>query len=153
MLDTLLKGNAIVGPYSDFVSGAQNTPLTSQMEFVRVKFLIGFCFAMHRFTYDRIGTFDEQFEFEQDDLDYSLRARKKGFGLAIAPAFIHHVGHQSMDASSPDKRYLSLYRMLTKYKDLNVAQYLGASWPADWLDEVARRYPEVKDYVSFNTAK
>lgn len=64
----------------------------------RVARLSGMCMAIHRPVIERIGAFDPQFHpgyFEDDD--YSLRARRAGFGLWLAEdSFVYHFGSQTI---------------------------------------------------------
>jgi GT2 family glycosyltransferase/SAM-dependent methyltransferase len=101
----------LVGPRSNFVSGAQQVqvPYRNLVEMESFAWrlgraergrydatdrLVGFCLLAKRQVLDRIGLLDERFDlgcFEDDDL--CLRARKAGFELRICrDAFVHHYG-------------------------------------------------------------
>lgn len=110
-----------VGPLSNFVCGAQNYALyTHSAEAVeptdwervaakiagaRVhagidsKLLIGFFLMVPRTAWEKVGDMDPDFVLGCDDLDYSLRLRKAGYKLTIAPdVFVYHEGHASFRA-------------------------------------------------------
>ncbi|MCP6682275.1 glycosyltransferase [Bacillus nakamurai] len=108
----------MVGPVSNYVSGAQMLPDTYQTleemepfaeaycvrekhKTKRVLRLVGFCLLVKRDVIEEIGPFDERFgygSFEDDDL--CLRALQKGYGLEIAlDAFVHHHGHATFTAN------------------------------------------------------
>jgi GT2 family glycosyltransferase len=151
-LEKLLPKEDIVGPFSNFCSGIQGA-YSSQMISVEVKFLIGFCFALSRSTYEKIGPFDEQFVYEQDDLDYSIRAREHNVKLIVKDCFIKHVGHGSADMSAlNEKRFLSLYRILKKYPNMDFREFLGSGWHKSWLDKVKSLYPDAANLYSFRRA-
>lgn len=102
----------MVGPVSNYVSGQQQitvdyTDIEAVEKFSseycknnrgkskRVMRLVGFCLLVKRGVLDKIGGFDERFEygsFEDDDL--CLRAILAGYQLKIAfDSFVHHHGH------------------------------------------------------------
>lgn len=110
----------IVGPKSNFVSGAQlvtEGAYSNADEFIafakdfRKSFrglylpryrVVGFCFLFKRELIDRIGYFDERFtpgNFEDDD--YCLRALAAGYrNMICGDVFIHHHGTKSHDPST-----------------------------------------------------
>jgi GT2 family glycosyltransferase len=153
------QGYGMVGPMSSFVSGIQNIKLykqiPSQINMFDVSFVIGFCFMISRESYKETGPFDDQFTFENDDIDYSLRMKSAGFSIGIMPhCFIEHVGHQSAvtNPKSSDLRLESIYKIIKKYPNTNFSALMGSGWHRDWLNEVSRRYPDVKDIKSFKLA-
>jgi GT2 family glycosyltransferase len=150
-LDT---GYAIAGPMTNFAAGVQGAKIKfpSQVNLFDVKFLIGFCMMMTRKTYDTIGKFDEQFEFENDDIDYSMRAVTAGLPLCVTPhCFVQHVGHQSAitDPNYYSKRCLSLYRFFKKYPEVNFTGHIG--WEPKLLQSIAKQY-DTKGLKSFEYA-
>ena len=68
--------------------------------------LSGLCLAMTRYTWHRIGDFDERFGLgNYEDDDYCLRARLLGYRLVIVrDAFLHHRGNRTFDALGLDYR-------------------------------------------------
>ncbi|MCB7155771.1 glycosyltransferase [Bacillus stercoris] len=109
----------MVGPVSNYVSGAQQIPVdyTSieeiehfsqgycrqhQGESKAALRLVGFCLLAKKEVLDKIGGFDERFEggsFEDDDL--CLRALQAGYQLKIAlDSFVHHHGHATFSGNS-----------------------------------------------------
>ncbi|WP_430742472.1 glycosyltransferase [Bacillus atrophaeus] len=108
----------MVGPVSNYVSGAQMIPNAYQTleemepfakahcekekhKTKRVLRLVGFCLLIKRAVIDEIGGFDERFaygSFEDDDL--CLRAIQAGYRLEIAlDSFVHHHGHATFTAN------------------------------------------------------
>jgi GT2 family glycosyltransferase len=111
----------LVGPCSNFVSGAQQVmpgydDLTHldgwAWEFGKqfdrhvepLDRLIGFCLLVRREVLDQIGAFDERFglgNYEDDDL--CRRAIAAGWQCVIArDAYVHHFGHASFAAAGVD---------------------------------------------------
>ncbi|WP_454871098.1 glycosyltransferase [Priestia megaterium] len=102
----------MVGPVSNYVSGPQQITVdytdTQAIEEFSSEYcknelgkskgalrLVGFCLLIKREVLDKIGGFDERFEygsFEDDDL--CLRGLQAGYQLKIAlDSFVHHHGH------------------------------------------------------------
>jgi GT2 family glycosyltransferase len=154
MRQTIGQGYGIATPISNFASGIQgmnNWPV--QVCTMDVRFFIGFCFMLTPYNYHLIGNFDEQFEFENDDIDYSMRATKSGIRMGVVPHFISHVGSQSIITDKNlNKRWKSFYRLFAKYPT-SMFSNIGIQWHAKWFYEVEKRYPEVKELDSFQHAK
>lgn len=146
-------GYGIACPVSNNVSGIQGFDMPKQIRRIEAKMFIGFCFMLSKKTYEAIGPFDEQFVYEQDDLDYSIRANQKDVRIGIVnDCFIHHFSGASAatDATAKnEKRWLSLVRMFYKYPELDFNFVLGASWPKDWLLKVAEIHPKIKLIPSY----
>ena len=70
--------------------------------------LSGFCLLMKRVVYETIGGLDERFGigfFDDDDL--AERARRAGFGLAVAQdLFVHHFGSRTFQGNGIDAEKL-----------------------------------------------
>ncbi len=112
------------GPRSNFVSGPQlvenvdyrTTQVSGIRPFVRhweaahqnqtseATFLVGFCLAVRRATFEAIGGFHEGFGiggYEDDDL--CARIREAGLRLLITHgAYVHHHGHRTFEANGLD---------------------------------------------------
>jgi GT2 family glycosyltransferase len=152
------QGYGIIGPVSNFASGIQAVPIPwpEQVNMIDVSFIIGFCFMIKKETFEKIGPFDEDFIFENDDIDYSIRIRQAGYPIGVMPHVrIHHVGHQSMTSESKEsleKRWTSFYKLFKKYPDMNFIKYMGCNWHVSWFHEVLKRYPDIKSFRSFNEA-
>ena len=147
------RGYGLVGPCSNYVSGVQSLSMPEQVNVLDVSFFIGFCFMMHRDTFNEVGRFDEQFLFEQDDIDYSIRCSQAGIQMGVMPhCMVQHVGHQSAITTDVLKteRFDSLYKLFMKYPEMDFRGYLGASWPIEWLNVVRSRHPDVMSVRSFN---
>ena len=150
------QGYGMVGPMSKFVSGVQNQMMykvmPSQINLLDVSFIIGFCFMIPRDVFEKVGKFDEQFSFENDDIDYSLRVRQAGLPIAVMPhCYIEHVGHQSAmtNPDSHNMRIECIYKILKKYPDTNFAAYMGSGWPLEWLKELSQRFPDIQNVRSY----
>jgi GT2 family glycosyltransferase/thioredoxin-like negative regulator of GroEL len=125
LVDTVerLPGVGLVGPVSNYVSGAQlvdagygtldelerfaaDWGASHDRRFQPTGRLVGFCLLMTREVVDAVGGLDERFgsgNFEDDDL--CLRARSAGFGCVIArDVFIHHTGSQTFLGAGIDYR-------------------------------------------------
>lgn len=116
----------MVGPVSNYVSGAQQIPVTytdldglpsfaeqyckEQRGKSKLTLrLVGFCLLVKREVFEKIGGFDERFvlgNFEDDDL--CLRALQAGYQLRIAcDSFVHHHGHATFN----DNNELNLHHL------------------------------------------
>jgi GT2 family glycosyltransferase/tetratricopeptide (TPR) repeat protein len=115
-----------VGPRSDNVSGHQATAAVRYSpdqpdaflqsvrawrnqhrgETTEVHRLVGFCLAVRRDAFVRIGGFDERYAiggFEDDDL--CVRLEQLGLRLLVSHgSFVHHHGHATFDANDVDWR-------------------------------------------------
>ncbi len=113
-----------VGPRSDNVSGHQATAAVRYSpdqpvaftrsarawrnqhrgETTEVRRLVGFCLAVRRDAFVRVGGFDERYGiggFEDDDL--CVRLTQLGLRLLVAHgSFVHHHGHATFDANGVD---------------------------------------------------
>lgn len=88
-------GLGAVGPVSDAVMGPQQVGMNqSYPELHMARFLIGFCMLVKEDVWRKVGKLEEGYNTSsQDDLDYSIRIRKAGYGLAVARrCFVHHAG-------------------------------------------------------------
>jgi glycosyltransferase involved in cell wall biosynthesis len=112
----------IVGPMSNYVRPAQlvervpYADLNAMHQFARnwrtehrgqwfyVERLSGFCMLMKRRVYEAVGNFDLSFgPGLYDDDDYSLRALRAGFRLAVArDLFVHHSGSRGFKSAGID---------------------------------------------------
>jgi GT2 family glycosyltransferase len=92
----------------------------------RIDFVAGTCMLITRACRDRIGGFDEGFEFSFEDFDYCLRALEAGFelGLAVDARGVHldrATGGSLHEATARSERFLQ------------------AKWPKARMLEVTRR--------------
>lgn len=111
----------LAGPVSNNVSGPQKVPVPYNTlgevegfswdwgmahagERARLDRLVGFCLAIKREVYERVGPLDEQFglgTFEDDD--YCLRARQAGYTNMVArDCFMHHFGSMTFKGEGLD---------------------------------------------------
>lgn len=152
----------MVGPVSNYVSGAQQIPvdytnLDGIQSFAdsyckeqqgRSKYvlrLVGFCLLVKKEVLKKIGGFDERFlygSFEDDDL--CLRTLQEGYQLKIAcDSFVHHHGHATF----------------TGNKDLNIQHLFNINrhkfidkWKID-LSYYVHPRPEIVNLVPLEAKK
>ncbi len=68
--------------------------------------LSGAAMMISRRGLERVGLLDESYFFSFEDLDWCVRARRSGFGLAVVPrARARHFGSRSIGRRSPDRLY------------------------------------------------
>ncbi len=80
-------------------------------EFKEAEKICGFCLLIPRPVMASTGPFDERFFFGNEDIDYSLRLRLRGYKLILAESlFVSHIG----GASSTRAKYLQLVRASEK---------------------------------------
>lgn len=74
---------------------------------VERQYLVGCALLLSRRLLETIGGFDERFFMYYEDMDLSLRARKAGFKLLLAPKAMlwHKVAATSGGSDSPNERY------------------------------------------------
>ncbi|ODU10514.1 MAG: hypothetical protein ABS84_03920 [Rubrivivax sp. SCN 71-131] len=91
----------------DIADMARWVAQSSSQSYPRLKFLNGFCLLIKRSLIESIGLFDEEVfgkGFGEEN-DYSLRAGKAGFSLAVADdVYVHHA--QSKSYSNERRRLL-----------------------------------------------
>jgi spore maturation protein CgeB len=159
----------IVGPRSNYVSGAQYLPgadykdlpgLERFAEAIAHKHrgaltpthrLIGFCMFFRREVVERIGTCDARFgKYGFEDDDFTWRAILAGFEAAIAhDVFIHHVGSQGSKAGNLDYNRLvaeawSAFRAKWRLPStLSFRQYVELSHEYG----LVRRFDRERDYI------
>lgn len=83
---------AAVGPSSNFVMGPQNIWRSIAHKAIEVTYLIGFCMIVKRSCLDEVGGVALGLP-GGDDLDLSIRLRKKGYKLIVRrDVFVYHHG-------------------------------------------------------------
>jgi 2-polyprenyl-3-methyl-5-hydroxy-6-metoxy-1,4-benzoquinol methylase len=107
--------------------------------------IVGFCLLVKRGVFDKIGGFDERFEygsFEDDDL--CLRALQAGYQLQISlDSFVHHHGHATFTGNQ-DINIHHLYS-LNRQKFMN-------KWKIDFT-YFAHSRPEIVELVPLESKK
>ncbi len=67
--------------------------------------LSGFCLALRRAAFDKVGPLDERFVWGEEDEDYSLRLRRAGYRLLLArDVFVLHEGGATRNAWGRGRR-------------------------------------------------
>lgn len=152
----------MVGPVSNYVSGPQRIAVDYNTidriddfsnsycqknvgKSKRVMRLVGFCLLVKKEVLDKIGGFDERFEygsFEDDDL--CLRTLIEGYQLRIAyDSFVHHHGHATFTANQ-DINIQHLYH-------INRQRFID-KWKVDLTYYVHPR-PEIVNLVPLEAKK
>ncbi|HEX7057453.1 MAG TPA: glycosyltransferase family 2 protein [Bacilli bacterium] len=162
LLHCLLSDERIglVGPVTNYISGSQQIDVAYHTNAEMCRFaadfnrtdssrwretdrLAGFCLAMTKGTFQRLGYFDEGFELGNcEDDDYGLRARICGLKLMIAgDTFIHHAG--SATVKSLGEQFAEAYR--------HNLDYYSAKWGnvGELLDATLRNGQEGGKIVDF----
>jgi GT2 family glycosyltransferase len=117
---------------------------TRMRDLARLGFPHGVCFAVRNRVFEKIGRFDEAFQFGQfEDTDFFRRASAAGFSSAtVGASFIHHF-------SSVTQNYLR-EKQVSSYEAENRA-YFRRKWNLHWFKRkleklnAARR---LRDFVS-----
>ena len=102
----------IVGPITNYAAGKQTVQVepyqnidelnevaedvaeSNEDHGVEVNWVIGFCMAFKKSLADDVGAFDESlWPCSGEEIDFCLRAKEKGYSVAIAyDAYVHHEG-------------------------------------------------------------
>jgi GT2 family glycosyltransferase len=134
----------IVGPFSNHIHGKQKVSVSySSLEgmhnfagkFSRAgktaRHISGFCMLIKKEVISKIGLFDENFKIgNYEDVDYCLRAVKRGFKLRIADCFVHHFGSRSFI-----ENINKIDRRIVFYKNLKLLQ---SKWPNQVVQSVLK---------------
>lgn len=157
-------GNRVgaVGPVSNYVAGAQKVVryISRDMgsartldEFgdslyeinrgksISTMLLIGFCMMVRKSAIESIGGLDEDLFLGNDDLDFSLRLRMKGFELRIATdVFVYHKGqasfktvHYTLTDRLVQESTDTLYMKLTQHYGLGRVPSSMDLWAMNWF--------------------
>jgi GT2 family glycosyltransferase len=87
-----------VGPVSNFVMGTQDFRLDNLPLVHEAPFLIGFCLLVRKEAFKKVGLIDDRYGIgTNDDLDYSMSLRDKGYKLLVdRNVFLWHYGARSI---------------------------------------------------------
>lgn len=141
-------------PYSDLAEMprfAERWRRDHRGQWLTVEKLSGFCLLMKRAVFAGVGGLDEDFGLGMfDDDDFSLRARKAGFTLAVArDLFVHHFGSRSFVGAGIDTESLlnaNQKRFAAKWGDKavrNQRRVTIAPWASACAAPVAATRPKV----------
>lgn len=134
---------AAVGPSSNVVMGLQHFGLHGAPALLKPKYLIGFCVMMRKSIFEEIGAMDESLP-GGDDLDWSIRFRKAGYGLvARRDVFVYHFGFKTGNRVHGDAAVPNGWNSQDMTEKTNIAliRKHGFKW---WL-ETARNEGEPYD--------
>jgi len=96
---------------------------------VPVSALSGAVMMASRLALERVGLLDEDYFFSFEDVDWCLRARAAGFGLAVVlDARAHHAGSRTIGRTSPNRFYFAARnhaRFLQKHR--------ASAWGTGWV--------------------
>ena len=97
-------------------------PLWGEKRLIR---LAPFTAALFRAElFDRVGLLDEQFESYLEDVEFGLRAARRGFGGVYVPeAVAHHAGSATLGAWHPET-----VRRMARNQILLVAKHFPSGW-------------------------
>jgi GT2 family glycosyltransferase len=114
------------GTYGDFLREARARAGSAQGKSFEIETVTMFCLAMRRGAYETIGPLDESYGIGTlEDDDYSLRARRAGFGLRCAEdVLVHHFGEGSFGELFGDGEYS---RLLERNRN-RFEQKWGEAW-------------------------
>ena len=121
-LETWLHDFDIVGPMTNYCMGLQRVVIptyqneqelyeqatqwskTHAGQSQEVRWIIGFCMAFKKSLYDDVGPFYESlWPCSGEEVDFCLRAKKKGYKVGIAKdVYIHHEGSQTFKSMDVD---------------------------------------------------
>ena len=82
-------------------------------EIAEVKAVSGSCMFLRRSTWEQVGDFDEQFFAYQEDSDYCLRARQKGWKVMYVP--ISQITHFGGEGGSKTQNTRSIFEWHRSY--------------------------------------
>lgn len=84
MFVATLKSTAagIAGP---FAGGLDRNRMTTMIPSDRADYITGSCIAIHKDVYASVGTFYEPYFLYYEEVDYCLRAKRKGFPITHIP--------------------------------------------------------------------
>lgn len=99
--------------YGGYITHQRNL-LVPNGEFKQSDYCNGNCVLIPRTIFNKVGNIDPIFQHALGDFDYSLRARKSGFNIMVAPAYI---GFCETHDSAPKWRSNSL-NVLERLKNL-----------------------------------
>jgi|GEM_PF-780167 len=152
---------AASGPLSNYVAGIQNVSFylsretiieNSPSELMKIlqenykgkivptDLLIGFCLAVKRSAYDKLGGFDEELFLRNYDLDFCWRLVRAGYKQVVVPSvFVFHKGQESFETEPTVKtKYLVQQSTNQLYEKLYDA-YQGSPpngkdlWKIEWF--------------------
>ena len=153
LLSLSLERCDIVAPVTNYCAGRQQVVLpTYHNEFElnkvalewgkknlgvlqEVNWVIGFCMAFKKSLFDTLGAFDESlWPCSGEELDWCLRARSKGFKVAIArDVYLHHFGSQTFMDMQRDGQLN--YAEICKRNDNHVAKRWGSFWENQLIEK------------------
>jgi GT2 family glycosyltransferase len=81
-------------------------PADDRTGIVPVEALSGAVMMLSRAALEAVGPLDEDYFFSFEEIDWCVRARRAGFGLAVVlDAHARHAGSQTIGRRSPDRLY------------------------------------------------
>jgi GT2 family glycosyltransferase len=150
ILVNALDEYSIVGPTTNYCAGMQRV-LASPYENMdelndvaheisedyqdhvqEVKWIIGFCMAIHKSVFDEVGGFDESlWPCSGEEIDFCMRARQAGHKVGIARGcYVHHEGSVTFKAMMDDAEYSEI----CKRNDDHLAERWGADFSKQAID-------------------
>ncbi len=106
----------------------------------QVNLLHGSCLMIRRDVLEKVGGFDENFFFYNEEFDWCWRLGKRGFGLEIQPVSVVHVQGASTGKQNPDF-------LVEQFRG---SLYLIQKHFGGWLLEITRRLFQLIGWVGEN---
>jgi GT2 family glycosyltransferase len=122
--------------YGDFLRAARSRAISYAGQAFEIRTLTMFCLLMGRDAYEAIGPLDASYGVGTlEDDDYSMRARREGYGLMCAEdVLVHHFGEGSFGKLFGDSEYS---RVIERNRD-----HFRRKWGEAWEPYGRRESPE-----------
>lgn len=148
-----LENVDIVAPTSNYCAGLQRVDVDTyntreqldevaeeiadalEGEGIEVNWVIGFCMAFKRSLYNDLGKFDESlWPCSGEEIDFCLRARKRGYKIGIAmDTYMHHEG--SLTFKDLERDGVADYEKICERNDRHLANRWGNDF---WFNQLAK---------------
>ncbi|ULT57322.1 glycosyltransferase family 2 protein [Neobacillus drentensis] len=114
--------NSTVNELFSFKELATAFQKSKETGYIETPLLIGFCMYMKRNALKTVGVFDAE-AFKRgygEETDWCMRARQKGYKLAVAKAaYVHHIGGSSFGAEKEQLQKRSREILLQRYPQID----------------------------------
>lgn len=153
---------AASGPVSNYAAGHQNVIHYAEHDYLQEEtaaaniartlgeqqrgkvvptdLLIGFCLAVKRKIYAEVGGIDADLFLGNDDLDFSWRLARAGYGQVVVPAvFVYHQGQKSFQTEPAPKTTYLVQQSTNQLYEKIYASYAGkppdgkSLWDIEWF--------------------
>ncbi len=147
-------------PYHAYLLAKQDEPYVSRKR--NVQFVTGACMAVRKDVFDKLGGFDEEYEFGWEDTDLCVRARQQGYMILYNPeAVLFHYesatkklrqeqGDDLMDTESP-RELRNRERFFSKWEG-KILKDAEAFYAEDGFQLRVGKLSKVRETVKVTTA-